>query len=79
MQCSMHCSAGSASTALSSVRGLMTASFSSPQAPNLGGDPPKSSPAVVVPGQATAVSNSGTLTSADDRSKRTFLPIIATN
>ena len=54
----------------------MTASFSSPQGPNLGGDPPKPSPAVAVPGQATAVSNSGTLTSADDRSKHNFCPLL---
>ncbi|KAL0023872.1 hypothetical protein WJX79_002364 [Trebouxia sp. C0005] len=49
------------SSSLNSVRGLMAASFSSPQPPNLGADPSKSSTAVVVPGQATAVSNSGNM------------------
>lgn len=49
---------GSGSTAgLSSVRGLMTASFTSAQAPNLG-DAGSPQPAVMQ-GQATAVSNSG--------------------
>ncbi|KAA6428997.1 MAG: hypothetical protein FRX49_01107 [Trebouxia sp. A1-2] len=38
------------SSSLNSVRGLMAASFSSPQPPNLGADPSKSSTAVVVPG-----------------------------
>ena len=57
----LSCSAGSSSS-LSSVRGLMAASFSSPQPPNLGADPSKPSPVVIVPGQATAVSNSGKTT-----------------
>ena len=48
-------SAGASCSGLSSVRGLMSASFTSAQAPNLSD---AASP-TVVPGQATAVSNSG--------------------
>ena len=48
-------SAGASSSSLSSVRGLMSASFTSTQAPNLSD---AASP-TAVPGQATAVSNSG--------------------